>query len=94
MREPTQSPDALILRIVEIRIELYGAGRSGVEAIAVSLSLPSRTWANYEAGVTMPATVMVHFLVITGVNPCWLLSGSGERYSHRPGVSPGRRLFS
>jgi hypothetical protein len=29
----------------------------------------------------MPATVMIQFIVATGVSPNWLLSGMGERFT-------------
>jgi hypothetical protein len=83
MRELTLRNETLAHRIFAIRAELFGAGRAGLEAMAAALSLPPRTWQNYEAGVTMPATVMVRFLVLTGATARWLMTGTGERYFQR-----------
>ena len=44
-------------RIVEVRRELFGD--EGIPAIAEALELPQGTWRNYEAGVVMPATVLL-----------------------------------
>jgi hypothetical protein len=38
---------------------------------------------NYEAGVTIPALVILRFIVISGANPTWLLRGEGEKYTGR-----------
>ncbi len=65
-------------RLREIRIELYG-DRGGSE-MARQLGIPVRTWYNYETGVTVPAEVLLRFLELTGVEPCWLLHGQGEKY--------------
>ena len=46
--------------------------------LAEALRLPSRTWANYEDGVTIPGEVLLEFLELTGVEPSWLLRGAGE----------------
>ena len=56
-------------------------------AIAEALNLPRDTWQNYEAGVTIPAQVVLEFIVLTGASPKWLLSGEGNRY---PGGTPAR----
>jgi hypothetical protein len=68
-------------RIRAIREELYG--EHGAQFLADSLEVPLRTWLNYESGVTMPAYVVLQLIVITGINPYWLLTGQGERYDHR-----------
>jgi hypothetical protein len=34
--------------------------------------------------VTLPARVILQFLVLTGVEPRWLLMGKGKRYRARP----------
>ena len=94
MKEPTLSNAVLARRVREIRAELFGEGPSSLEDMAAELSLPPRTWENYEAGVTMPATTLVHFLALTGANPDWLMAGSGERYSRRSGIIAGRLRFS
>ena len=66
-------------RLYEIRVELYG--EHGGPTLAEELGLPSRTWQNYEAGVTMPAVVMLKFIQATGVNPDWLLTGDGPKFN-------------
>lgn len=73
--------DALARRVREVRVELYGEG--GIEPLAASLGIPARTWQNYEAGVTIPATAILRFIGTTGASPEWLLTGSGERYGER-----------
>ena len=44
---------------------------------------PSRTWRNYEAGVAIPAVVVLQFIEVCGVNPDWLRSGRGRKYTSR-----------
>ena len=61
-----------------IRLELYG--EHGGPVLAGKLQIPSRTWANYERGVTIPGETLLEFLVLTGVEPTWLLRGAGEKY--------------
>ncbi len=65
-------------RIKAVRRELFGD--AGISALVDSLDFPLRTWMNYEMGVTMPASVLLQFLVLTAVNPHWLLTGEGPRY--------------
>ena len=65
-------------RVREIRLDLYG--EEGVPLIAKELKLPTRTWLNYEAGCTIPALVILHFIDLTSANPKWLLTGRGEKY--------------
>lgn len=69
-------------RLRVIRTELYGE-RGGPE-VARRLSLPIRTWYNYESGVTVPAEVLLKFIELTSVEPQWLLRGSGSRYRAVP----------
>ncbi len=64
----------------KIRVDLYGDGEPGQEAMAARLGLPSQSWANFEAGVSMPACVMLELLVATGADPKWLMTGEGRRY--------------
>jgi hypothetical protein len=66
-------------RIGEIRRDLYGEG--GIPQLAEALEIPTGTWENYEAGVTMPALVALRFVGLTGASPHWLVTGQGERYS-------------
>jgi hypothetical protein len=55
-------------------------GREGVPHLADALGLPCRTWLNYEAGVIMPATVILRFVELTGANPSRLLKGHGPMF--------------
>jgi hypothetical protein len=75
---PSQNiPQAVLSqRVREIRRELFGEG--GGPLLAEALDLPARTWRNYEAGVTIPATVILRFIEICGASPHWLLTGEGE----------------
>ena len=54
--------------------------RGEIGELAERLSIPARTWENYEAGVTMPAEIAFDFFAITRANPHWLGTGQGERY--------------
>jgi hypothetical protein len=65
-------------RLRDVRQELFG--EHGGPELARRLSLPARTWYNYETGVTVPAEVLLAFIDQTSANPVWLLSGDGERY--------------
>ena len=65
----------------EIRRELYG--KHGAPFLAQALGLPSRTWLNYEPGVTIPGLVILHFIEITHAHPHWLLTGEGSKYLDR-----------
>ena len=69
---------ALSRRLREIRQELFG--EHGGPELARRLSLPARTWYNYETGVTVPAEVLLGFIDQTGANPLWLLTGEGPKY--------------
>ncbi len=89
MFEDVSSSAQLGQRLREIRTDLYGDDVSGLEAVANALSLPEKTWVNFERGVTMPAPLLLQFLVITEVNPSWLMNGSGPRFLGRPVVSSG-----
>ena len=63
-------------RLREVRQELFG--EHGGPELARRLSLPARTWYNYETGVTVPAEVLLAFIDQTGANPIWLLTGEGQ----------------
>lgn len=67
-------------RLREVRQELFG--EHGGPELARRLSLPARTWYNYETGVTVPAEVLLSFIDQTGTNPVWLLTGQGPKYRH------------
>ncbi len=92
MIEDNLTAAMLGLRVQEIRLEVFGDNKSGVEAIASLLSIPAKTWENFEEGVTMPAPLMLHFIVATGANPEWLLTGSGSRFSDSRQVSEFRSV--
>jgi hypothetical protein len=74
MRQPQFSP--LTVRVREVRREIYG--KRGAPILARDLGLPARTWMNYESGVMIPATVILRFIDLTGVNAHWLLTGQGD----------------
>jgi hypothetical protein len=76
---------ALSRRVREIRQELYGD--DGGAVLAESLRVPSRTWANYESGVVLPAEAILRFIELTGADPHWLLTGEGPRYHPDPARS-------
>ena len=80
-------------RITAVRRDLFGD--DGISALVESLDLPLRTWMNYETGVVMPASVLLRFLVLTAVEPHWLLTGEGPRYrSPRPQTLPSPPITS
>jgi hypothetical protein len=64
-------------RVRTVRLERFG---DDVEVLAEAMELPPRTWLNYERGVTMPAEIMLRFLVMTGTDPEWLLTGKGRKF--------------
>ena len=70
---------ALAYRVREIRRELYGD--AGGPVLADALGLPPGTWTNYESGVVIPAAVILEFIEVTGVEPLWLLTGRGRRFT-------------
>src|SRR6516164_11559478 len=69
---------ALAERLRSLRAELFG-DRGGPE-LARRLGLPIRTWYNYEAGVTVPAEVILKIIELTSVEPVWLLHGKGPKF--------------
>lgn len=48
--------------------------------MARRLGIPVRTWYNYEAGVTVPAEVILRIIELTSVEASWLLSGQGSKF--------------
>ena len=64
-------------RMGEVRLDLYG--EDGLDSLTRALELPAQIWLNYERGVVMPARLMLEFLVLTDVDPKWLLTGEGDR---------------
>jgi hypothetical protein len=88
MDYPNVSARRVVERVRAIRIERFG--EDGISDLAGLLQVPEKTWRNYEAGVTIPAITILRFIAMTGVNPLWLLSGKGERYTTGTGVGPCR----
>lgn len=76
-------------RLRQIRVELYG--EHGGTKVAELLGIPSRSWYNYEVGVTVPAEILLRFIELTAVNPLWLLHGQGDRFTLGPAVLPRER---
>src|SRR3954447_1540336 len=73
-------------RLATLRLELFG-DRGGPE-MARQLSIPVRTWYNYEGGVTVPAEVILKIIELTAVEPAWLLHGKGPKFRQ---ARPDRR---
>ena len=63
-------------RVREIRRQVFG--EQGGPRLAEALGLLDRTRRNYEAGVTIPAPVILRFIEVCGASPHWLLTGEGE----------------
>ena len=73
---------ALFSRIVLLRREIYGD--EGIPRLADELGIPAQTWVNYEAGVTIPDTILLDFLCVTDAAPRWLLRGEGQKFLVSP----------
>ena len=67
--ESVRAKYTLAERLSGLRAELFG-DRGGPE-LARRLGLPVRTWYNYEAGVTVPAEVVLRIIELTSVEPMW-----------------------
>src|SRR4051812_26629137 len=76
---------ALAERLSTLRLELFGE-RGGPE-MARRLGIPVRTWYNYEAGVTVPAEVVLRIIQLTSLEPTWLLNGKGPKFRLSPSES-------
>jgi hypothetical protein len=76
--EAVRAKCSLAERLRQVRTELFGE-RGGPE-MARRLGVPVRTWYNYEAGVTVPAEVVLRFVELTAVEPLWLLHGKGPKF--------------
>jgi SOS-response transcriptional repressor LexA len=87
--ESVRAKLALAERLAALRSELYG-DRGGPE-MARRLSIPVRTWYNYEGGVTVPAEVILKIIELTSVEAVWLLHGEGPKFRNaRPErLAPG-----
>jgi putative transposase len=66
---------ALVERLIAARRE---RSANDLGSLASALPIPERTWRNHEAGVIVPAEVILRFLVLTGTGPAWLLTGRGR----------------
>jgi hypothetical protein len=90
--ESVRAKLALAERLASLRSELFGE-RGGPE-MARRLGIPVRTWYNYEAGVTVPAEVILKIIELTSIEPTWLLHGKGPKFRQGiperrdPGASP------
>ncbi len=90
--ESVRAKYTLAERLSGLRAELFG-DRGGPE-LARRLGLPVRTWYNYEAGVTVPAEVVLKIIELTSVEPMWLLHGHGPKFRDparerpEPGAAP------
>ncbi len=66
----------LARRVGQVRRELFG--EDGIAHLAEILGIPQRTWLNYEAGVAIPAMVILRLIAACQINPHWLLTGEGR----------------
>jgi len=80
-------------------MEFYG--EHGAPMLARHLRIPQQTWNNYENGVTIPGEVLLELLVLTHVEPRWLLRGEGAQYrstagdgAHQPHLEGTDRSWS
>ena len=69
----------LAQRLRQTREDIFGTG--GTDALAREIGIPAATWRNYEIGVTMPAEVLLKFIVLFGVDPNWLLTGQPPQFA-------------
>ena len=69
-------------------MEKFGEG--GIAALALAMNIPVKTWENLEGGVALPAWVILKFIVLTRVEPHWLMTGEGERYRARSEMTAHR----
>jgi hypothetical protein len=70
--------ELLASRVREVRIEKFGT--EGVPNLSQAMSIAAPTWEHFENGVMIPALILLKFIALTGVEPHWLLSGTGDRY--------------
>jgi hypothetical protein len=83
-RPPYGRHRALAEQLRRARIEHFGD--DGVADLSRRLGVPERTWRNYEGGVTMPADVVLRFMVLTGVTACELLQDGSPVADGDPGL--------
>jgi len=86
-----RSKQVLAERIMALRMELFGS-RGGPE-LARRLGIPTRTWYNYEGGITVPGETLLKIIEVTSVEPKWLLHGTGPRFS-APRDDPSQTMTS
>ena len=53
-------------------------GDDGIPLLAETLGVPERTWSDYEAGVIIPALVILRLIEVAGVGTRWLRTGKGD----------------
>jgi hypothetical protein len=70
--------DSLAANLRQIREELFPV--DGVREVALRLGIPEQSWTEYESGATVPAEVLLAFVILTGVEPNWLLNGTGRKF--------------
>jgi hypothetical protein len=88
--DQARSKAAIAGRLRLIRSEIFG--EHGGPKLADQLMVPSRTWSNYESGVTIPGEILLRFLAITDTEPLWLLGGEGPKHrtrEHPASETPG-----
>lgn len=69
----------LAARVRETRIALYG--EHGGPLMAEAMGVTFRTLHAYELGKQIPATFILKFIELTGVDPHWLLTGQGSQFA-------------
>jgi hypothetical protein len=82
--------DVLAGRLRAVRLDRYG--EHGGPLLAEALGIPTRIWARYESGATIPGLVLLRFIEVVGVEPQWLLTGEGRRYRDGSRVAHVPRL--
>lgn len=74
-------------RMRYIREELYGS--HGAPLLASALEIPQRRWFEFEAGLEIPAELLLRFIEVTEADPHWLLTGEGDCFrGSRSGIAP------
>jgi len=69
---------ALAERLVSLRTDFCGT-RGGPE-VARRLQISSRTWHDYERGVTVPGEILLKVIETFDVEPLWLIHREGPRF--------------
>lgn len=76
--ELVQARKALARRLVKLRTDIYGD--ASPRRFAERLGIPIRSWYSYEAGMAVPGEIILRIMESTGVEPLWLLHGTGPMY--------------